>query len=134
MPVKDNEKNKAYVEKHRKKLRETIGDAEYRKREAEARALRRKKEKERKALEAITLPPIKPSNNNELFEIPKLQSLDINNLINLLPPPPLPKPQEKKKRGRKPKPQEEITDNMTYKEKRRIYMRNYMAKYLKSKK
>ncbi len=81
MAVKDNEKNKAYVAKHR-----------------------------------------------EL----KLQQLDINNLINALPPlPPLPKPQEKKKRGRKPKPQEEITDNMTYKEKRRIYMRNYMKNYKK---
>jgi hypothetical protein len=57
--------------------------------------------------------------------MPKLQPLDINNLINLLPHPPKPQP-EKKKPGRKPKPQEEITDNMTYKEKRKIYMRNYM--------
>ena len=62
--------------------------------------------------------------------MPKLQALDINNLINLLPPPPKPQP-EKKKRGRKPKPQEEITDNMTYKEKRKLYMRNYMKNYKK---
>jgi hypothetical protein len=106
-----------------------LGNDGYKKREAEARALRRKKEKERKAQQAITLPPLKPLNIPDLFDIPKLQQLDINNLINALPP--VPKPQEKKKRGRKPKPQEEITDNMTYKEKRRIYMRNYMKNYKK---
>ncbi len=88
-----------------------------------------KKEKKRKARQAITLPPLKPLNIPDLFETPKLQQLDINNLINALPP--LPKPQEKTKRGRKPKPQEEITENMTYKEKRQIYMRNYMQTYKK---
>jgi hypothetical protein len=125
MPVKDNEKNKAYVAKHGTNKRETLGDEEYKRREAEARALRRKKEKERKAQQAFTLLPLKPLVKNELFDVAKLQPLDINNLINLLPP--LPKPQEKKKRGRKPnlKPQEEITDNMTYKEKRRIYEKLY---------
>jgi len=130
MGVKDNQKNKEYVAKHRKTLRATLGDDGYKKKEAEARALRRQKEKARKAQEAITLPPLKSLDINELFEMPKLQPLDINNLINLLPP--LPKPQpEKKKRGRKPKPQEEITDNMTYKEKRKLYMRNYMKNYKK---
>jgi hypothetical protein len=129
MAVKDNEKNKAYVAKHRETLRATLGNDGYKKREAEARALRRKKEKERKAQQAITLPPLKPLNIPDLFDTPTLQQLDINNLINALPP--LPKPQEKKKRGRKPKAQEEITDNMTYKEKRRIYMRNYMKNYKK---
>ena len=129
MAVKDNEKNKAYVAKHRELLRATLGNDGYKKREAEARALRRKKEKERKAQQAITLPPLKPLNIPDLFDTPKLQQLDINNLINALPP--VPKPQEKKKRGRKPKPQEEITDDMTYKEKRRIYMRNYMKNYKK---
>ncbi len=124
MAVKDNEKNKAYVAKHRELLRATLGNDGYKKREAKARALRRKKEKERKAQQAITLPPLKPLNIPDL-----LQQLDINNLINALPP--LPKPQEKKKRGRKSKPQEEITDNMTYKEKRKIYMRNYMKTYKK---
>ena len=100
------------------------------KKEAEARALRRQKERARKAQEAITLPPLKLSGANELFDLPKLQPLDINNLINLLPP--LPKPQpEKKKRGRKPKPHEEINDTMTFKEKRKIYMRNYMKEYKK---
>ena len=128
MAVKDNQKNKEYVAKHRTAARATMGDAEYKKKEAEARALRRQKEKVKKAQEAITLPPLKLSGANELFDLPKLQSLDINNLINLLPP--LPKPQpEKKKRGRKPKPHEEINDNMTYKEKRKIYMRNYMKQY-----
>ena len=88
----------------------------------------RQKEKAKKAQEAITLPPLKLSGANELFDLPKLQPLDINNMINLL----LPMPQlEKKKRGRKPKPHEEITDTMTYKEKRKIYMRNYMKEYKK---
>jgi hypothetical protein len=49
MPVKDNQKNKEYVAKHRTTSRATMGDAEYRKNEAEARALRRQKEKARKA-------------------------------------------------------------------------------------
>ena len=130
MAVKDNQKNKEYVAKHRTAARATMGDAEYKKKEAEARALRRQKEKVKKAQEAITLPPLKLSGANELFDLPKLQPLDINNLINLLPP--LSKPQpEKKKRGRKPKPHEEINDNMTYKEKRKIYMRNYMKEYKK---
>ena len=130
MAVKDNQKNKEYVAKHRTAARATMGEAEYKKKEAEARALRRQKEKVKKAQEAITLPPLKLSGANELFDLPKLQSLDINDLINLLPP--LPKPQpEKKKRGRKPKPHEEINDNMTYKEKRKIYMRNYMKEHKK---
>ena len=78
---------------------------------AEARALGRQKETARKAQDAITLPPLKLSGANELFDLPKLQPLDINNLINLLPP--LPKPQpEKKKRGRKPKPDEEFNDTI----------------------
>ena len=41
MAVKDNEKNKEYVAKHRKAARATMGDEEYKKKEAEARALRR---------------------------------------------------------------------------------------------
>jgi hypothetical protein len=88
MAVKDNEKNKAYVAKHRELLRATLGNDGYKKREAEARALRRKKEKERKAQQAITLPPLKPLNIPDLFDTPKLQQLDINNLINALPPVP----------------------------------------------
>ena len=130
MAVKDNQKNKEYVAKHRTAARATMGEAEYKKKEAEARALRRQKEKVKKAQEAITLPPLKLSGANELFDLPKLQPLDINQMINLLSP--LPKPQpEKKKQGRKSKPHEEITDNMTYKEKRKIYMRNYTKEYKK---
>ena len=45
MAVKDNEKNKAYVAKHRETLRATLGNYGYKKREVEARALRRKKRK-----------------------------------------------------------------------------------------
>ncbi len=132
MAVKDNEKNKEYVAKHRKAARATMGDEEYKKKEAEARALRRKKAKAKQAEEAITLPPLKPLDINELFDTHTLKPLDMNNLINLLPSlPTIPKPQEKKKRGRKPKPQETITENMSFKEKRKIYMREYMREYKK---
>ena len=132
MAVKDNEKNKEYVVKHRKAARATMGDEEYKKKEAEARALRRKKAKAKQAEEAITLPPLKPLDINELFDTHTLKPLDMNNPINLLPSlPTIPKPQEKKKRGRKPKPQENITENMSYKEKRKIYMREYMREYKK---
>jgi len=41
-------KNNEYVAKHRKKAREDMGDEAYRKKEAEARALRRQKAKEAK--------------------------------------------------------------------------------------
>ncbi len=65
-----------------------------------------------------------------LFETYSLKPLDISNLINLLPPiPTMPKLQEKKKQGRKPKPQVKITDNMSFKEIRKIYMREYMREY-----
>ena len=43
----------------------------------------------------------------------------------------MPKLQEKKKRTRKQKPKEEITDNMSFQEKRKIYMREYMREYNK---
>ncbi len=71
MQVKDNQNNKEY----RTTARATMGDAEYKKKEAEARALRRQKERARKAQleEAITLPPLKSSVPNELFDLPKLQ-------------------------------------------------------------
>ncbi len=49
MPVKDNQKNKEYVAKHKTTARATLGDPVYRKKEAEARALRHQKEKARKS-------------------------------------------------------------------------------------
>jgi hypothetical protein len=119
MTVKDPVKNQEYVAKHRKNVREQMGEEAYKKREAEARRLRRQKQKQ-------TLPPL---DMNALKNYTSLPSLDINNLINLLPPPPVPKQQ--KKRGPKPKQTEDITDNMTAKEKRRIYIRNYMRQYRK---
>ncbi len=73
MLVKDNQKNKEYVAKHRTTARATLGDAEYRKIEAEARALGRQKEKARRAQEAITLPPL-----NYLFLMKYLTYLNYN--------------------------------------------------------
>ena len=122
MPTKDHEKNKAYVAKHRNHLREQMGEEAYRKKEADERRLRRQK----KAKEANTLPPL---DLNALKNYTSLPSMDINHLINLLPPPPAPKQQ--KKRGPKPKPIEGATENMTAKERRRIYIRNYMRNYRK---
>ena len=119
MTVKDPVKNQEYVAKHRKNMRQELGEEEYKKREAEARRLRRQKQKQ-------TLPPV---DMEALKNYTTLRPMDINNLINLLPPPPVPKQQ--KKRGPKPKQTEDITDNMTAKEKRRIYIRNYMRQYRK---
>ena len=119
MAVKDPVKNQEYVAKHRKNVREQMGEEAYKKREAEARRLRRQKQKQ-------TLPPV---DMEALKNYTALRPMDINNLINLLPPPPVPKQQ--KKRGPKPKQTEDITDNMTAKEKRRIYIRNYMRQYRK---
>ncbi len=47
-----------------------MGDEVYRKKEAAARALRRQKEKARKSQKTLTLPPFKPLNINDLFDIP----------------------------------------------------------------
>ena len=132
MAVKDSEKNKEYVAKHRKSTRAAMGDEEYRKKEAEARALRRKKSKSKTSTRGYHTTTLKPLDINELFETHTLKPLDINNLINLLPSlPAMPKLQEKKKRTRKQKPKEEITDNMSFQEKRKIYMREYMREYNK---
>ena len=117
MAVKDPVKNQEYVAKHRKNMRQELGEEEYKRRETEARRLRRQKQKQ-------TLPPL---DMEALKNYTTLRPMDINNLINLLPPPPAPKQQ--KKRGPKPKQTEEITDNMTAKERRRIYIRNYMREY-----
>ena len=97
MAVKDSEKNKEYVAKHRKSTRAAMGDEEYRKKEAEARALRRKKSKSKTSTRGYHTTTLKPLDINELFETHTLKPLDINNLINLLPSlPAMPKLQEKK--------------------------------------
>ena len=44
MAVKDPVKNQEYVAKHRKNVREQMGEEAYKKREAEARRLRRQKQ------------------------------------------------------------------------------------------
>jgi hypothetical protein len=77
MTVKNPVKNQAYVAKHSKNLREQIGKEEYKKREAEARRLRRQKQKQ-------TLPPV---DMEALKDYTSLCLMDITNLIDLLPPP-----------------------------------------------
>jgi hypothetical protein len=119
MPSPNNDKNNEYQARHRKTTREQMGEEAYKKMESEARKLRRQKAKA-KAQPQIDM--------NALANFTSLRPLDINHLMTLAPQPQQPRPQQKK-RGRKPKPAEEVNDNMTYKEKRRIYIRNYMREY-----
>ena len=119
MPVKDPVKNQEYVAKHRKSVREQMGEEAYKKMESEARKLRRQKAKA-KAQPQIDV--------NALANFTSLRPLDINQLMTFAPQPQPPQPQQKK-RGPNPKPAEKINENMTAKEKRRIYIRNYMREY-----
>ena len=119
MPSPNNDKNKEYQAKHRKSTREQMGEEAYKKMESEARKLRRQKAKA-KAQPQIDM--------NALTNFTSLRPLDINQLMTFAPQPQPPQPQQKK-RGPKPKPAEEINENMTAKEKRRIYIRNYMREY-----
>ncbi len=59
MPASNNQKNKEYVVKHKKSARAEMGDEQYRKKEAAARALRRQKGKRKKAQQELTLPLLK---------------------------------------------------------------------------
>ena len=121
MSVKDRIKNQEYVAKHCKNVRKEMGEDACKKREAQARKLRGLEEKEKKAHEAKTLSPL---DMEALKNYTALRPMDINNLINLLSPPPARKQQ--KKREPKPKQSKDVTDNMTAKEKRRNYIRDYM--------
>ena len=77
MPTKTLEKNREYVARHRSKVRNLIGNDEYKKKEAERkRAYRASKKKE-----SLTLPPLKQLDINKLVNIPSLKSLDIYDLI-----------------------------------------------------
>ncbi len=77
MTVKDKQKNKEYFTKHRTTARATMCYTEYRSRKKHKHAILCQQEKARKVQEAKVLPPFKLSIANELFELPKLQRLDI---------------------------------------------------------
>lgn len=116
MPTKDPVKNQEYVAKSRSKLRASIGDDAYKKQEAEARQLRRQKAKARNSLtntsSKIVATQLASNMINDLF----------NNVLSGIP---------HKRRGRPRKDTPVSTQNLTYKERRRIYMRNYMRTYKK---
>ena len=116
MPTKDPVKNQEYVAKSRGKLRASIGDEAYKKQEAEARQLRRLKAKAQANL----------TNTNSKVVATRIASNFVgdvfNNILSTIP---------QKRRGRPRKDTPISTDHLTYKERRRIYMRNYMRTYRK---
>ena len=114
MPTKDPVKNQEYVAKSRGKLRASIGDEAYKKQEAEARKLRRQKAKARNndTYSKIAATQVASNMVNDLF----------NNVLSSIP---------QKRRGRPRKDTPVSTANLSYKERRRIYMRNYMRTYRK---
>jgi len=111
MPTKDPVKNKEYVAKSRSKLRASIGDEAYKKQEAQARQLRRQKAKA-KANPNLTHSKISATQvaSNMINDI-------FNNILSNIP---------QKRRGRPRKDTPVSTSNLSYKERRRIYMQNYM--------
>ena len=116
MPTKTLEKNREYVAKSRAKTRELIGDDAYKKQEAEARQLRRLKAKAKtdtNQVQAKLLANKTASNMiDDLF----------SNIISNIPI---------TRRGRPRINTNTDTSNLSYTEKRRIYMRNYMRHYKK---
>ena len=114
MPTKDPAKNQEYVAKSRGKLRASICDEAYKKQEAEARKLRRQKAKARNndTNSKIAATQVASYMVNDLF----------NNILSSIP---------QKRRGRPRKDTPVSTANLSYKERRRIYMRNYMRTYKK---
>ena len=114
MPTKDPVKNQEYVAKSRSKSRASMGDEAYKKQEAEARKLRRQKAKARNnnANSKIVATQVASNMINDLF----------SNILSSIP---------QKRRGRPRKEADVTTTNLSYKERRRIYMRNYMRTYRK---
>ena len=117
MPTKTLEKNIEYVAKHRSKLRASIGDEAYKKKEAEARQLRRLKAKA-KADSNIT-------NAKSLASRTGSNMIDnlFNNVLSSIP---------QKRRGRPRKNTPTNTNDLSVAERKRIYMRNYMRNYKKN--
>jgi hypothetical protein len=60
-------------------------ETEKQRRSTSTTSLRRQKDQARKAPNALTLPPLKLLDINELFDMPTLRRLDIDGPINALP-------------------------------------------------
>jgi hypothetical protein len=97
-------KNNEYVAKHRQKAREDMGDEAYRKKEAEARALRRRKAKEAKEVKE----PKKDLKAEQDLKT-KINTINyVNDLLNTLFPKVINAIPEKRKVGRPKKPRNPI--------------------------
>ena len=118
MPTKTLEKNKLYVAKHRTNLRASIGDEAYKKQEAQARQLRRLKAKANANSSTTTAKLVATQTASSMVD-----DLFSNILSNI--------PQTR--RGRPKKDIPPITTDLSYAQKRRIYMQNYMRSYRKNK-
>jgi len=134
MELSKREKNTEAVKKFRLKLKSSIGEAQYKKQETEARQNRRQKQKERE----------KVNNANQVQNKTKSMmraELMVGDIFTRVLDEVKKKEQgpTKKKLGRKPK--YELKDDLTEKEKakirtklkRREYMRLYMQNYKSSK-
>ena len=92
-------KNNAYVAKHRQKAREDMGDETYRKKEAEARVLRRRKAKEAKEAKEVKEPKKDLKAEQDLKT--KINTINyVNDLLNTLLPKVINAIPEKRKVGR----------------------------------
>ena len=116
MPTKTLEKNIEYVAKHRNNLRASMGNDAYKKKEAEARQLRRLRAKAN-ANSNTTNAKVQATQTganmiNDLF----------NNVLSSIP---------QTRRGRPRKDIPALTNDLSVAEKKRIYMRNYMRNYRK---
>ena len=112
MPTKDKVKNQEYVAKHRTNLRASLGDEAYKKQEAEARKLRRQKAKANNQGEQTNRKIIATKMGNDMVN-------ELFNNIKINEPKP-------KRRGRPQIPIPTDTTNLSYTERRKLYMRKYL--------
>lgn len=133
MPTKDPIKNMEYVEKSRAKLRSSIGDEAYKKKEADERRARYHKQKAREL-------EFQRNQVKSKVEATRTASNMINDLFkNLKIEEPVKKkvgrPRKQRNPVGRPKKEDPVDiENLPYKEKKKIYMRNYMRDVYKKKK
>lgn len=134
MPTRDPIKNMEYVEKSRAKLRASIGDEAYKKKEADERRERYHKQKARE-LEfqrhqvKTKVEATRTASNmiNDLFKNLKIEEPVVKRRVG--------RPKKERKPVGRPKKEDPVdTENMPYKEKKKIYMRKYMREVYKKKK
>jgi hypothetical protein len=86
MSSSNNQKNKECEAKHRKTARKQMVYEEYGEQKRSRKSVTTPKRKSKESTTSTKTTTTQIININELFDLPTLKPLDINNLINALPP------------------------------------------------